>query len=212
MFSGLVETVGRLRALRRVGSGAELEVAAALAGEPVQPGESIAVNGVCLTVTQCVPAGFAAQLSQETLRRTTLDALRPKEEVNLERSLRLSDRLGGHLVLGHVDTTVPLVAVSRLDATHTLRVAVPAAWASEVAEKGSVTLDGVSLTVSTVGEGWFEVVVIPATWQRTVLGGRRVGDLLNLETDILAKYVRRAMSGARADLATLLGRGVHEAD
>lgn len=212
MFSGLVAALGTVRNVRRLGAAGQVEIAARFDGERIRPGESIAVNGACLTVTAFDAAGFQADTSPETLRRTTLGGLRHGDEVNLERSLRLADRLGGHLVLGHVDATVRLLAVTRGDASFTVRPELPASLAAEVAEKGSVAIDGVSLTVSRLGQGWFEVVIVPATWDATTLRRRRSGDLVNLETDVLAKYVRRAVDGSRPDLASLLQLNGYAAD
>ncbi len=203
MFSGLIATVGTVRALRRQGSGATLEVEGALGGEPLEIGESVAVSGACLTVARTLARGFAADVSPETLARTTLGRMAPGARVNLERALRLSDRLGGHLVLGHVDATVRVLAVRPTGDFTVLRVALPAAQAREVAEKGSVAVDGVSLTVAALGVDWFEVAAIPLTLSATTLGERRRGDEVNLETDVLAKYVRRAAGGSGAGLEEL---------
>ncbi|HVN74989.1 MAG TPA: riboflavin synthase [Thermoanaerobaculaceae bacterium] len=196
MFSGLVSAIGTVRALNRRGGGARLEVACVLPGEPLALGESVAVHGACLTVAGATTGAFEADLSPETLARTTLGALRPGSRVNLERAMRLSDRLGGHLVLGHVDATAAVVSVRPARDYRTVRIALPAALAPEVAEKGSVAVDGVSLTVSRLGGGWFEAALIPATLAGTTLGDVRPGDTANLETDVLAKYVRRVLSGA----------------
>jgi len=193
VFSGLIAAVGEVRRVTSQGGGAQLEVACALGGEPLAAGESVAVSGACLTVRSPAAAGFAADLSPETLARTTLGRLRPGAKVNLERSLRLGDRLGGHLVLGHVDATVAVLAVKVQERFRTLRIALPAECASEVVEKGSVAVDGVSLTVSSLADGWFEVALVPTTLAATTLSGARAGDRVNLETDVLAKYVRRAL-------------------
>ncbi len=210
MFSGLVETVGRLRSRKPHGGGARLEVECTLGGEPLRHGESVAVNGVCLTVAASGAGGFVADLSPETLSRTTLGRLPVGERVNIERALRLTDRLGGHIVLGHVDATAAVRAVQPLQAFRVVRVALPPALGPEVAEKGSVAVDGVSLTVAAVGGDWFEVAVIPATLEGTTLKDRRVGDLVNLETDVLAKYVRRALGEGRSSLEALLAGWTHE--
>jgi len=212
VFSGLVQTVGILKELKALPGGARVRVTCSFADDPLTVGESIAVSGVCLTVAAMRPAEFTADLSSETLRRTTLGKLRPGSRVNLERSLHPSDRIGGHFVLGHVDATVGVVAVEPSSGFRTVRASLPPSLESEVAEKGSVALDGVSLTVSRLGHGWFEVVVIPTTLARTTLGERRAGDLLNLETDVLAKYVRRTtVANAGADRGALAGWG-HEED
>ncbi len=212
MFSGLVTTLGQLHVLRRRGSGGVLEVRCPLPGEPVVAGESVAVQGACLTVVAPGREGFSADVSGETLARTTLGTLRVGAALNLERSLRLDSRIGGHLVLGHVDATTAVVAVRKTDAFLIARFALPTALAPEVADKGSVAVDGVSLTVSALGEGWFEVALVPTTISATTLGALRPGDRVNLETDIIAKYVRRAMGGRRDDLSSLLAGPFDEAD
>jgi riboflavin synthase len=203
VFSGLIEAVGEVRRLAPHGAGAALELACRLAGEPLATGESVAVSGACLTVRQPTVAGFVADLSPETLARTTLSRLRPGGRVNLERSLRLGDRLGGHLVLGHVDAAVAVVTVREQQGFRSLRVEVPQQLAAEVAVKGSITIDGVSLTVAALGEGWLEVALIPATLAATTLAALRAGDRINLETDVLAKYVGRALGRSEGSLAAL---------
>lgn len=205
MFSGMIAAVGRLRGARSSGGGMRLDLEWPGAAEPFLDGESIAVNGVCLTVAGSGPGWFAADASPETLRRTTLSRLRVGSPVNLERALQLSDRLGGHLVLGHVDGVSRVSSVRPAGAFTVMRFALPAALAAEVAEKGSIAIDGVSLTVAGLGADWFEVALVPATLERTTLGGRSPGDEVNLETDVIAKYVRRAMGGTRPGLAALLG-------
>lgn len=212
MFSGLVTATGEVRGARPAGGGHRLEVRCTLGGEPLMTGESIAVQGVCLTVSACFEDGFVAEVSPETLARTTLRSLRPGRRVNLERSLRLGDRLGGHLVSGHVDTTVALLAVHPQQTFRVLRLALPGTLAPQVAEKGSVAVDGVSLTVAAVGAGWFDVAVIPVTLASTTLGERRAGETVNLETDLLAKYVRRAVEGRGSGLAALLAEGGWDAE
>ncbi|MBZ5590388.1 MAG: riboflavin synthase [Acidobacteriia bacterium] len=204
MFSGLVLGIGEVRGLSRRGGGARLAVGCALPGEPLVHGESVAVQGACLTVAQSVTSGFEADLSAETLSRTTLGALRVGARVNLERALRLSDRVGGHLVMGHVDATAHVVSAQIGREFGTVRFGLPAALAPEVAEKGSIAVDGVSLTVSRLGEGWFEVSLIPTTLSGTTLASLHPGDLVNLETDVLAKYARRALTGEGPGIASML--------
>ena len=203
MFSGMIVAIGEVRRLTSHGAGATVEVTCHLPGEPVAGGESVAVSGACLTVRAPGSAGFSADLSPETLSRTTLGRLRPGSRVNLERSLRLGDRLGGHLVLGHVDGTAAVLTVREVQAFRTIRFELPEALAPEVAEKGSVAIDGVSLTVAALGAGWLEVALIPATLAATTVSALRTGDRVNLETDVLAKYVRRALGRSGASLESL---------
>jgi len=195
VFSGMVAAVGEIVGVRLGGGGAVLEVSCRLPGGAMIAGESIAVNGACLTVAVPTAGGFLADLSAETLRRTTLGSLGRRSRVNLERALRLGDRLGGHLVAGHVDATVRILDLRREGGFKVMRCELPSALAPEVAEKGSVAVDGVSLTVAAVQSGWFEVALIPTTLSSTTLGERRRGDVVNLETDVVAKYVRRAVAG-----------------
>ena len=200
MFTGLVQQVGRLRGLSRTGGGAVADVACApWADDPLRPGESVAVQGCCLTVVAATAEGFEADLLDETLRVTALGALRPGAAVNLERALRPVDRLGGHVVQGHVDATAELLEVRPAGRDRVLRLACRGEEARYVVYKGSVALDGVSLTVSALpGEGEFEVSVIPTTWAGTSLSERRPGDRINLETDVLGRFVERFVRGGAA--------------
>lgn len=203
MFTGLVRAVGRLE---RCPAGLRLRLAAAqdprVSAEeglgPLALGDSVAVDGVCLTVAECLPDGFRADVSEETLARTTLAAkAEARAAVNLEPALRLSDRLGGHLVSGHVDGLGTVVAIEREPASWRLvmRWNDPA-YGRYVCEKASVAVDGISLTVAGCNsEGQFWVAVIPHTWSATTLCHRRVGDAVNLEADLLAKYTERLLQG-----------------
>lgn len=191
MFTGLVQQVGRLAALSRRGGGAVVSVDCAPwnDGTPAL-GESVAVQGCCLTVCALREGGFEADVLDETLRATALSALRPGAALNLERALRPCDRLGGHVVQGHVDATARLVSSEPAGRDAVFRLECEPEAAKYVVYKGSVALDGVSLTVSAVpSPGTFEVNVIPTTLRETSLRERRPGDLLNLETDILGRYV-----------------------
>jgi riboflavin synthase len=196
MFTGLIETLGSVRRMTRVGGGARLTVDAVWpdASAP-KHGDSIAVNGACLTALEPTTSGFTADLSSETLHRTLLGELRHGASVNLERALRLGDRLGGHIVQGHVDAHVRLISIRSEGSFQRWRLAVPPAHSNEIATKGSVALDGVSLTVSGLGTDWFEVALIPETLAATTLGGLSSGARLHLETDVLAKYVARRLYG-----------------
>lgn len=196
MFSGLVAAVGRIERVDATESGARIAVASPLG--PLALGESISVSGACLTVAALLPGGFAADLSRETLARTTLGRLVPGDGVNLERALALGERLGGHLVTGHVDGLARVVRLAPAGGTLGVELEGPAALLRFVAEKGSVTLDGVSLTVNRVTGTRFEVMLIPHTLEVTTLGALAVGRDLNLEVDLVARYVARWLEGESA--------------
>jgi len=186
VFTGLVAGKGVVRALRD----GRLEVETGLAAE-LAPGDSIAVNGVCLTAVEPGNGSFAADVMPETLRRTSLEPLGEGDEVNLELPLRAGDRLGGHVMQGHVDGTGKVESVSDDGNARVVRIAAPADLLRYVVEKGSIAVDGVSLTVSDVNDTSFEVSLIPETLERTTLGAAAAGRSVNLEVDVLAKYVEK---------------------
>ena len=196
MFTGLVEEVGACLWLRRGGAAYELAIAAPTIGPHVQIGDSIAVNGCCLTVTQRNGEQLRFDLLEETLRRTSLGALAAGSEVNLERALRADGRLGGHFVQGHVDCTAALRARDDQGSDLRLEFELPAAFSRYVAWKGSICVNGVSLTVAGLHEESFSVWIIPHTCTATNLGRLLEGDLVNLEFDILAKYAERILAGS----------------
>lgn len=209
MFTGLIESIGSVRRMTRVGGGARLSIEVAWPDESApKQGDSIAVNGACLTALEPTKLDFTADLSSETLNRTLLGGLRPGTKVNLERALRLGDRFGGHIVQGHVDAHTQLVSIRPEGSFQRWRLAIPPAHSREIAAKGSVTLDGVSLTVSTLGADWFEVTLIPETLAATTLGTLSSGALIHLETDVLAKYVARRLSGSSG--GTTAGSAIDE--
>lgn len=192
MFTGIIQAVGEVKTVSRNGGDAELTIeAGALSLERVAVGDSIAVAGTCLTVTQIEGRRFAADVSTETLRRTTLGSLRPGSAVNLESALRAGDALGGHYVTGHVDGVGRVAAVEDEGRSRRLVLELPDALARYVAAKGSITLDGVSLTVNDVDGHRFSVNLIPQTLAVTTLGALMAGDTVNLEIDIIARYVER---------------------
>jgi riboflavin synthase len=198
MFTGIVEELGEVAGIEHRGDAARLTIRGSTEGTSL--GESIAVNGVCLTVTDIIDGTFTADVMGETLDRSGLGALATGAPVNLERSVRLADRLGGHLVQGHVDATATIV--SRTPGAHwdQVRIGLPEQISRYVVEKGSIAVDGISLTVSALSQageaaGWFEVCLIPETLKRTTLGVREPGDTVNLEVDVIAKYVERLLSG-----------------
>jgi riboflavin synthase len=198
VFTGLIEEVGTIvEASPRRGS-TRLGISSALPKDQMTDGESVAVDGVCLTVVERRGNRFYADAVAETLQRTTLGKARPGDHVNLERALSLGDRLGGHLVLGHADGTVRLAKLTRRGDDVRLRLELPADLRRYVAYKGSVALHGVSLTVSGIEESWFEVALVPETLSRTTLGKARVGDTLNVEVDLLARYLERLTGEGKA--------------
>jgi riboflavin synthase len=252
VFTGIVEDLGEVEAIEHAGDSARIFIRSAKVTEDTRPGDSIAVNGVCLTVTgliggplgagDAVPGastgapgaqaaatsasaaptpsrGFTADVMGETLKRSSLAAVARGTKVNLERSVRLEDRLGGHLVQGHVDDTATIIGREPREEWEVVRISLPPGLARYVVRKGSITVDGISLTVSAVGDAapgenppsspaggstptaedrdWFEVSLIPETLKRTTLGFRQPGELVNLEVDVIAKYVEKLIGGAR---------------
>ena len=194
MFTGLIEEVGTIVAVHPRDPRMELQIAAPRAAKDVNPGESIAVNGCCLTLTSCRGDWLTFDLLDETIARTNLRALQQDSPVNLERALRTNDRLGGHFVQGHVDCVAPILAFDRKGAEFRLEVALPKNYAHYVASKGSIAVNGISLTVAEVLPISFAVWIIPHTKRHTNLDRATTGDLVNLEFDILAKYVERMVS------------------
>ncbi len=192
MFTGLIEEIGIVRSITSQGNGARVEIAAALVLDDVVVGASLAVNGCCLTVVAFGSEWWAADAVPETLERTNLGQLAPGDLVNLERPLAASGRYGGHVVQGHVDATGTVALIDELaDGSFTYTFDLPSELASYVVAKGSIAVDGISLTVAAVTPSSFSIAVIPHTHAVTALGQRRVGDTVNLETDVLAKYVER---------------------
>jgi riboflavin synthase len=213
VFTGIIEELGKAAGLDLLADSARLTIYAPLVADGVSPGSSIAVNGVCLTVTSAESDQFTADVMGETLARSTLGGLAAGAPVNLERAAPVGGRLDGHIVQGHVDGTGVITHSKPADHWHVLRISIPAGLSRYVAEKGSVAVDGVSLTVSGLsplglgppglgplggagGEHWFEVSLIPETLARTTLGVAAVGDKVNIEVDVIAKYVERLLAGS----------------
>jgi riboflavin synthase len=217
MFTGIVEDLGEVQAVEHLGDFARIHVLSEVVAADSRPGDSICVNGVCLTVTALLgtalpgpaqrgapppgappaPPGFSADVMGETLARSSLREITPGSRVNLERSVRLADRLGGHLVQGHVDGFAAILGRSPQEHWEVVRIALPADLARYVVHKGSVAVDGVSLTVSAITGDWFEVSLIPETLKRTTLGHKQPGEHVNLEVDVIAKYVEKLTGGTR---------------
>ncbi len=194
MFTGLVQKTGTLSGLARNAGGWRLSVECEpWANDPYALGESIAVQGVCLTVVGFSASGFEADVLDETLRRTAFQRLRRGSPLNLERALRLGDRLGGHIVSGHVDETGTLLSVTDAGRDYELRIGCSGGFSRQCVMKGSVALDGVSLTISALADDSFSVNIIPHTWEATSLRDLVAGDPVNLESDVIGKYVARQM-------------------
>ncbi|MGI6065596.1 MAG: riboflavin synthase [Bacillota bacterium] len=191
MFTGLVEELGTLTSIVKGARSARLLIGASRVLEDGKIGDSIAVNGVCLTVVAINEKGFQADVMAETLNKSNLGDLRPGEKVNLERALRLSDRLGGHLVSGHIDGVGKIIRQEVMDIAIVTEIEAPPELLKYIIPKGSVAIDGISLTVVSVEENSFTVSLIPHTAKVTSLGFKQVGDKVNLETDIIGKYIER---------------------
>ena len=190
MFTGLIQKVGTLRRVSR-GRGLVVEIAFEPWSRPLEEGESVAVNGVCLTVAKCDEGRFTADVLRETESRTTLGNLVPGVKVNLERALRAGEALGGHLVQGHVDYRGRVLARMPKGRDFQLKVGCSRVLAAQSVLKGSIAIDGVSLTISAIGDDWLAVDLIPTTAAETTLGAKKVGDEVNLEGDIIGKYVAK---------------------
>ncbi|QAY74636.1 riboflavin synthase [Agromyces protaetiae] len=217
MFTGIIEEQGIVTRVERTADAARLTVRGPIAVEGAKHGDSISVSGVCLTVVDFDTAEFTADVMAQTLAMSTLDAVREGLQVNLERAAKVGDRIGGHIVQGHIDGTAQVLEIRPGEAWRVIRFSLDAEHAPLVVDKGSIAVDGVSLTVSAVGDGpdgsWFEVSLVPETLAATTLGAREVGHLVNIETDILARHVERMLrlgvtSGAERDLpSSLAGPG-----
>jgi riboflavin synthase len=198
MFTGIVEELGQVQRVVQATDAIEVTIRGDVVTADAQLGDSIAVNGVCLTVASVNGAEFTADVMAETLNRSTLDSLIVGDRVNLERPVTLTTRLGGHMVQGHVDATSEVLERTTSERWDVVRFSLPGPLSRYVVEKGSITLDGVSLTVAELGDTWFRVSLVPTTLSQTTLGARRPGDAVNVEIDVIAKYVERLLSGGAA--------------
>ena len=206
MFTGLIQKTGIVKRISR-GVGLVLEIAFEPWAMPLEKGESVAVNGVCLTVADCSSDRFTADVLKETEERTGIGALLPGAKVNLERALRAGDAMGGHIVQGHVDCRGKVIAKERRGRDFRVKVRCGRVLAAQSVVKGSITIDGVSLTVTGLGDDWLSVDLIPTTLAETTLGGLRVGSEVNLEGDIVGKYVAKASASAGVSEETLVRAG-----
>ncbi|MBQ1682582.1 MAG: riboflavin synthase [Agathobacter sp.] len=193
MFTGIVEETGIVQEFRKGGNSGRIKIACHTVLKGTKCGDSIAVNGICLTVTDLCECCFTADVMAETTRRSALSQIEVGESVNLERALSLSDRLGGHIVSGHIDGTGVIESITREENAYWYRIHAKPEIMKYIVEKGSVTVDGISLTVANCSKDTFSVSVIPTTRAQTTMGNRKVGDKVNLENDIIGKYVARLL-------------------
>ncbi len=194
MFTGIIEELGHVRVVEKRGQDARIVIEARLVTEDIHEGDSIAVNGVCLTALDVGKDSFAADVSRESLDRSTLGRLKSGAPVNLERSVTPTTRLGGHLVQGHVDARGKFVSSTDHGGSRTVRIAYPAEIARYLVFKGSVAVEGISLTIAALTDEYFEVAIIPKTWEVTNFSHLRAGDDVNLEADVIAKYIERILT------------------
>lgn len=194
MFTGLIEELGTVKSLQRAQTAFQLTVAADTVLKDVKIGDSIAVNGTCLTVVACGKSEFTADVMPETVRRTVLSALKPGDTVNLERTMALGDRFGGHIVSGHIDGVGEILQKKQDENAVVVKISAAKPLLRYVIEKGSVAIDGISLTVVACGKTWFSVSLIPHTASATTLGWKKEGDAVNIETDMIGKYVERLLT------------------
>jgi len=204
MFTGIVEEAGEVLAVERETGGRRLRLGASFADE-LSEGQSVSVSGACLTVEGSDAESFSVFLSEETVRRTYFDSVEAGDAVNLERALAADGRFDGHVVQGHVDTTATVTKVEQVGDDWTFGFSLPAGLARYVVEKGSVTVDGISLTVATLEEDAFDVAIIPVTYELTNLSEKSVGDPVHVEVDVLAKYVERLLDREEQDINAVLG-------
>ena len=198
MFTGLVEGIGTVKGLTRMGEDMDLTISPHFDMSGTKLGDSVSVDGVCLTVARLSGEAFGVDVSRETLLRSTLSRARQGDKVNLERALRMTDRLGGHLVLGHVDGVSRILRREQRERSWFLRISLGPALSRYVIEKGSIAVDGISLTVNQLDEKGFEVNIIPRTGLETTILNKQVGDLVNIETDLIGKYVEKFLSKGRS--------------
>ena len=208
MFTGLVEGTGKVKTVRRLGDDMRLTIAPLFKMTDIRSGDSICVDGVCLTLTEISEGSFTMDVSGETLSRSTLRQVRQGHEVNLERALRFTDRLGGHLVSGHVDGIGEIRKKDQEQRSWLYRIGIDEQLSRYTIEKGSIAVDGISLTINCCEEKFFEVNIIPQTGTQTTILKKKVGDLVNIETDLIGKYVEKFFSRDRSTQQEKTGSGI----
>lgn len=199
MFTGIIEELGKCASLEKHVSGAKIRIAAKIVTDGTNEGDSIAVNGVCLTALDVKKDSFSADVSEETLQKSTLGRLKTGTVVNLERAVTPSTRLGGHIVQGHVDSRGKFVSATQSGDFWTVRISFPREIGQYLVYKGSISVEGISLTIANLAEDYFEIAVIPKTWELTNLSSLKAGDEVNLEADVIAKYVERILLYGRKE-------------
>jgi riboflavin synthase len=195
MFTGIIKETGNITAVSESHESKELAISCNAIRPVLCIGDSVAVNGCCLTVKRLSPEGFAADISYSTLNSTTFKNVRSGDAVNLEDSLKLSDKLGGHFVTGHIDTTIKLLEIKKIGSSFELSLELPRQYYTNIAAKGSVAVDGISLTVAETGRDFFTAAIIPHTYENTCLKIKKPGELMNLEIDLLSRYINRLIKG-----------------
>lgn len=193
MFTGIIEEIGKILSLQKLADGAKIKIAAKIVTEGTNEGDSISVNGVCLTALEIKKDSFAADVSGETLNRSTLGNLKVGATINLERAVTPSTRLGGHIVQGHVDAVGKFISATRTGDFWTVRIGFPTEIGQYLVYKGSIAVEGISLTIAELKDDYFEIAVIPKTWELTNFSTLNAGDSVNLEADVIAKYVERIL-------------------
>ena len=194
MFTGIIEEIGKIKSFTKDSNGATIDVECSLVLEDTKLGDSIAINGVCQTVVELTSNSFKARVSEETLKVTTFETFKSGELVNLERALTLNSRLGGHIVSGHVDCKGKFIKIEKLTDFYNLEFEIPQKQSKYIVHKGSITINGISLTVAETNQNRFKIAIIPHTYENTNLKTLNIGDNVNIETDILGKYVEKMLS------------------
>lgn len=203
MFTGLIEEIGTVLRIVRIGSAARITVSSKLLSKNASTGDSISINGACQSVVEVMNGSFTVEAVEETIKKTNIGQLRPVDRLNLESSLTLSKKIGGHLVLGHVDGTGCILEINKLGLSHMVSLSYPGEFSKYLVNVGSIAVDGISLTIANSSERFLQLSVIPQTWESTTLKEKRKGDSLNLEFDILGKYVEKMINPGQASSMTI---------
>jgi len=210
MFTGIIEEVARIKAIKKVNRGRELQIECSKVIKALNPGDSLAVNGICFTIEEVKASLIKVFASAETLEKTTVLHWHPADKVNLERSLRLNGRLDGHLVMGHIDFIGKAISIRKVGQSRIIRIGYPSLMANYFVYKGSVAVDGISLTISALGQGYFENSIIPFTWKNTSLKNLTIGRKVNVEADIIGKYVESFLKNRNLSAEDIITKEYHQ--